>query len=627
MCGIAGIIGSDEEVVREALPRMTAALVHRGPDDGGAVYVRRGGRFLGLGHARLAILDLSPAGHQPMAHPQTGSLLVYNGEIYNFHPLRRDLEANGEALRSSGDTEVLLRCLQRWGPACLPRLQGMYAFAWLAADGRLLLARDPLGIKPLYVARTPAGFLFASEVRALLASGLVPRRLDRRGMAGLLAYGAVQHPNTLVEAVASFPPGHWQWVESGVPSAPRAFFQLPEPRADVSGAEAVAAVRTTLEAAVRDHMVSDVPLGVFLSSGLDSTIVAGLAGTCTPHVRSFTVGFADHPLLSETRLAAETARQFGLDHTEILVGPQEALGLTQEWLAHSDQPSVDGLNIYLISKVVRSAGITVALSGQGGDELFGGYPSFQEVPWLLKARRRLRWLPVPLRRTLLTMATLGRSETARQKMADIAASSPTLAALYLQRRRVLSDRQMAHLGLDGQTLGLTESFLQPESLNGLGEPTDDPIAMISKLETRYYQGNMLLRDGDACSMAHGLELRVPMLDQRVLELALSLPGEVRLPSGAPDKYLLRQAFGPFLRPALLNQAKRGFTLPLHRWLVADLRPLSEHSLRILKKTGVLEPRGIDIIWKSFLEESSPSAWSRAFVLVVLGQFLECHGLS
>jgi asparagine synthase (glutamine-hydrolysing) len=206
---------------------MLDALAHRGPDDRGLVFRRLGDGFASLGFTRLAILDLSPAGHQPMVHPETGSVLVFNGEVYNFVQLRRSLEAKGAKVRSSGDTEVLLHALEHWGPDCLPRLQGMYAFAWLTAD-RLLLARDRLGIKPLYVAAVPGAFLFASEVRALLASGLVPRRMDRRGMAGLLAYGAVQHPYTLVESVASFPPGHWQGVEAPEsPAAPRAFFEFP----------------------------------------------------------------------------------------------------------------------------------------------------------------------------------------------------------------------------------------------------------------------------------------------------------------------------------------------------------------------------------------------------------------
>ena len=581
---------------------MVAALHHRGPDDQGIVVRRLGAHFVGLGHTRLAILDLTAAGHQPMAHPETGNLLVYNGEIYNFVSLRQSLATEGEQVRSTGDTEVLLRCLERWGPACLARLQGMYAFAWLSAD-RLLLARDPLGIKPLYVAAVHGAFLFASEVRALLASGLVPRRLDRRGMAGLLAYGAVQHPSTLVEAVHSFPPGHWQWVDAPETILPRkSFFDFPLPRNEPHGPDPASGVRATLEAAVKDHLVSDVPVGVFLSSGLDSTIVAALAASYTSKLRSFTVGFADQPDLSESRLAAETARELGLDHTEIQVNAADALKLTLEWLARLDQPSIDGMNVYVISEVVRAAGITVALSGQGGDELFGGYPSFAEVPWLLRLRRRLGWLPVSLRRGLLAIPATNRSRAIRQKLSDIAACPPRLVDVYLHRRRALSDQQMDRLGVDAHSLGLTESFELREALADLPESVDDPVWLVSLLETSFYQRNMLLRDGDACSMAHGLELRVPMLDQRLVELAFSLPGEVRLPSRAADKHLLRKAFGSVLRPDLLNQPKRGFALPLQRWLLNDLRPLAEHSLATLKSAGVLEPRGIDEIWSNFLAE-------------------------
>jgi asparagine synthase (glutamine-hydrolysing) len=562
-----------------------------------------------------------------MVHPETGSVLVFNGEVYNFVQLRRSLEAKGAKVRSSGDTEVLLHALEHWGPDCLPRLQGMYAFAWLTAD-RLLLARDPLGIKPLYVAAVPGAFLFASEVRALLASGLVPRRMDRRGMAGLLAYGAVQHPYTLVESVASFPPGHWQGVEAPEsPAAPRAFFEFPRPRIETDGPDAARAVRSTLEAAVRDHLVSDVPVGVFLSSGLDSTIVAALAAACTPRLRSFTVGFADEPDLSETRLAAETARGLGLDHTEVLVSAPDALRLTEQWLGRLDQPSMDGLSIYLISDVVRKAGVTVALSGQGGDELFGGYPSFAEVPRLLALRQWLGWLPVSFRRGLLTTATLGRNNSTREKLADIAASPARLVELYFRRRRAISDRQMARLAVDAASLGLTDSFQAPQVLAELPDSADDPVWLISQLETRFYQGNMLLRDGDACSMAHGLELRVPMLDQRLVELAFSLPGSVRLPNGAADKHLLREAFAPVLRPALLDQAKRGFALPLQRWLLRELRPLAEEALASLKGAQLLDPAGIDGIWSRFLSEPESPAWSRALILVVLGSYLERNALT
>src|SRR5262245_27614177 len=317
MCGIAGLLAEDAGLVRDTLPKMVAALAHRGPDDRGELYRPFGEQHLGLGHRRLSVLDLTAAAHQPMVHPGTGSCLVYNGELYNFARLRGEL--GGDRFCGTGDTEVLLHALERWGPACLPRLEGMFAFAWLdARGGRLVLARDPLGIKPLYAYQRPWLLLFASEVGALLASGLVPHRLDRAAAAGLLAYGAVQQPLSIVESVRAVRPGHSEvFVPGRAAPASSAYFAFPPAPADARPADAAGEVRALLDQAVRDHLVSDVPVGVFLSSGLDSTVLAALASRHTPHLRSFTVGFTDQPDLSELGLAAGTARLLGLEHTEI----------------------------------------------------------------------------------------------------------------------------------------------------------------------------------------------------------------------------------------------------------------------------------------------------------------------
>src|SRR5688572_414779 len=262
MCGIAGMFGADRDVVAGAVRAMTAAQAHRGPDDSGETIVPFGEKFLGLGHRRLSILDLSPCGHQPMTHPGTGDQIVFNGEIYNFKRLRAELE--GEHFAGHSDTEVLLHGLSRWGEAYLRRLQGMYAFAYYhRASQSLLLARDPLGIKPLYVADVKEGFLFASEVRALLASGLVPRTLDPQAVSGYLAYGAVQQPRTIVQGVSLFPPGSWARIEaSDARCAAREFWSFPPPRHDQEWPErdVTATVRRLLDESVADHLVSDVPV-------------------------------------------------------------------------------------------------------------------------------------------------------------------------------------------------------------------------------------------------------------------------------------------------------------------------------------------------------------------------------
>jgi asparagine synthase (glutamine-hydrolysing) len=631
MCGIAGLISNERLVVERALAAMNAAQTHRGPDDCGTAILSFGDALLGFAHRRLSILDLSPCGHQPMVHPQTGDQLIFNGEIYNFKELRCELESHGERdFQGHSDTVVLLHALARWGVDCLRRLEGMYAFAFYEAkERRLLLARDPMGIKPLYVAAAAGAFLFASEVRALTATGLVASDLDMAGVAGLLAYGALQHPSTLFEQVRSFPPGSYQIIEpnndgrnpGSAPAPPQRFWNFPQPRDDLDAGAVVESVRTTLDAAVRDHLVSDVPVGVFLSSGLDSSIVAALAARHTPHLRSFTVGFADEPQFSELSLATETARLLGLEQTEIQIPGGEAERAAVEWLGSMDQPSFDGLNVFIISKAVRAHGITVAISGLGGDELFGGYPSFADVPRLHSAARRLRWIGPRARTTLARAATVFSSQARRQKLVDMMAGSGSIADLYLQRRRAMSDAQLAALGLGADALGLTPSFQRPEAFDHLRIDERDIPWTVSQFESNFYQGNMLLRDGDVNGMAHSLEIRVPVLDQRMLNLMFTVPGRIRLPSGRPDKHLMRAAFSPLLRPALLNQGKRGFTLPIRRWMLGPLRDLCEQGLGSLKATGALRADGIDAVWRQFLAAPETPIWSRAFMLAVLGLYV------
>jgi asparagine synthase (glutamine-hydrolysing) len=626
MCGIAGVIGADAQLVRKALTAITLAQAHRGPDDCGEGLHPFGNQTLGLGHRRLSIIDLTCAGHQPMVHPETGNQIVFNGEIYNFQLMRQELLAAGEKFTGHSDTEALLHALTRWGPDYIKRLHGMFAFAFYDAKAQsLILARDSVGIKPLYVARENGMFLFASEVRAILASGIVSRGLDQQGLASLLAYGAVQQPATLFESIQSFPPGHYQVITAdriSNPSPPQQYWPLPSVRQDWTETQVVASVESTLDAAVRDHLVADVPVGVFLSSGLDSTVIAGLAARHTRNLRSFCVGFADQPDMSELGLAKETAKIFGLQHTEIAINGADAEQAALEWLSALDQPSVDGLNVFIISKAVRQQGITVALSGQGGDELFGGYPSFADVPRLNRALHYLCKLPLPVRNSFASLATFNRSRAVRQKFHDMLSTNGSVMDLYLQRRRMMSDEQLNALGLNQAKIGGLPGWLPAGALDDFQLHDDDPVWDISALESRFYQGNMLLRDSDTNAMAHGLEIRVPMLDQRVLDLMFSVPGRIRLPHRRADKHLMRLAFAPFLRPALARQQKRGFTLPIRRWMLGPLRDLCEHSLISLKRLNILRPEGIDLVWNTFLENPESPIWTRAFNLCVLGLYVK-----
>lgn len=626
MCGIAGIVGAPTDHSVRSLQAMVAAQTHRGPDDSGTQIIDLGARRLILGQRRLSILDLSPLGHQPMEHPGSGDVLVYNGELYNYKVLRKRLEAQGVQFRGHSDTEVMLHALVHWGPEVIAEFCGMFALAWFRKSRRsLVLARDPVGIKPLYIARTGEAFLFASEVRAILASGLAPPRINRRGLAGMLAYGAVQDPETIFEGIRSFPAGAFQEIDLASalerdPPPPVRFWKPPAADPSITAQEAAEAVRPLLDSAVREHLVSDVPIGVFLSSGIDSTIIAALAARHAPNLMTYTVGFADNPDLSETAIAARTAARFGLPHTDVQITARDAITSARLWLDALDQPSVDGLNTFIVSAAVKQAGATVALSGLGGDEIFCGYGTFESVPKAFRAMKYLRLFPALPRTLMARLLSRGKNQAIRAKMIDMFQSSGELLDLYFLRRRTLSTPQLQQLGFESGELGLDQHFLPPQALDGLEYSEQFPYAAVSILETRYCAGNMLLRDSDTNGMAHSLEIRVPMFDLRILNYAMSLTVNARMPRRRADKHILRTAFADLLSPEILSQEKRGFGLPIKRWMMTSLRSDCENALETLKSMNVVRRDGIDAVWQSFLQEPESPAWSRAFTLFVLGHY-------
>lgn len=628
MCGIAGILATPNIDVRRALAAMVACQTHRGPDDQGVEHVDLGSMHLGLGQRRLSIIDLSPMGHQPMVHPETGDILIYNGELYNFQDLRRELEAQGSRFRGHSDTEVILHALTRWGPKVLERLNGMFALAYFNRKERtLLLARDPIGMKPLYISQTEHHLAFASEVRGVLASGVVTPYIDLRAVSGLLAYGAVQEPLSFFKAIRAFPAGTSQ-VFSIDPSGRiiageiRRFWDFPKMQAGLTEADVVPRIRETMEKAVQEHLISDVPVGVFLSSGLDSTIIAGLATRFSKNIRTLTVGFAlDDPNLSESAAAETTARELGVHHTDIQISSIEAERLTVDWLHSLDQPSVDGLNTFVISKAVRNAGIIVALSGLGGDELFGGYPSFEQVPRFVRALGRTGFVPGSVRSAFARLAMLRKPPVVRDKAAEMFAMGPDVQRLYLHRRRLMTDAALRDLGLDAAREGLHPSYLMPETFRESVEDAGDPIASTSRLEARFYMRNMLLRDTDNNGMAHSLEIRPPFLDKRLMDLAFSIPGDVRLPRGRADKHLLRIAFSDLLRDELRVLPKKGFYLPIRRWMLGPLRDVCLDALGHVKSLEAFSPSAVDRVWARFCASPDSQVWSSAFMLVVLGEYL------
>lgn len=630
MCSIAGIVGDfSAERVDAALTRMLDAQAHRGPDDHGVTIFGVGESTLGLGNRRLSILDLSPLGHQPMRNPDTGDVLVYNGEIYNFQELKQTLTGHGFAFRGRSDTEVVLRAYEQWGIECLTRLKGMFAFAlWDAERQRLVMARDHLGIKPLYYALWPGkGCLFASEIRGLLAGDVIPFTVDRRALAGYLAYGAVQDPSTIVEGVQALPRGSWLEVDAlGQVVARGDYWNFPAPTCADSGAsfrELADEGRALLEQAVRRHLLSDVPVGVFLSSGLDSTAILGLARLATSdQVHAFTVSFPEDGAQAEGPVARETAHRLDVVYHECQVDESTALTWIEDGLARMDQPAMDGLNTYMVSRAVRREGIAVALSGQGGDELFGGYRSFLGIPHWYRRMSRLRALTPPLRAALVRLATIGMTSTYRGKAQDIARTGPDLLGLYFQSRRLLSNADLAWLGLRASALNLSDSFHPPELDSRRYLIPNDPVATVGRLESVYYLGNTLLRDSDVFGMANSLEIRVPFLDRDLVEWVFRLPGATLLPQGAPHKFLLREMCGDLYAPILTRLPKRGFTPPFALWLLGPLREVMEESLRTVKASGLLAPEGVERLRGIFLREPLSAAWSRVWSLVALGYWLQ-----
>lgn len=621
MCGIAGVVGNRVGMYRDAVQRMLGAMSHRGPD-GSGVWVSPSGQCI-LGHRRLAILDLSAVAAQPMGTPDERFILSYNGECYNFRDLRRGLESQGVNFQSSGDTEVVLHLLTRRGWEGLSSLNGMFALAlWDDLEGRLLLARDQFGQKPLYWAAFEDGFLFASEMRAILASGLVARRLNPAGLQSYLCHGAVQGPDTLVSGVWLLPRAStlvWQRERTPVVAS---YWQPPREKQHSTPDK----IRDAFFAAVERHLVSDVPAGVFLSGGVDSSAVAAAATRrAGAGVTSLSVVFPDQPEQSEAEHARRMAKCAGTQHVEIPMTGADMLTMLKRALAGMDQPTVDGINTYIVSQAARQAGLTVALSGLGGDELFGGYPSFTAVPRLLRLRRAF----APIRRPAGWLLSAGSLFGRRWgKIADLMEAPPGMMPAYAVRRRLFSSRQVRALapwfGNDGWLSGLSSGRMNELEELVAGRALPDAVG---HLELEWYMGQTLLRDSDVMGMACSLEIRSPFLDRDFAELILTQPSEVRMPKGV-RKWLLIETLKHSLPEANWRRPKQGFALPLQNWMLGSLRQHVEEEFSWLAGLPALfDGRRLEELWSRFKQAPEEIGWSRPWAVFVLGVYLRQHKLA
>lgn len=589
MCGIAAIFAYDNSaapVDERELRAIRDRMSTRGPDGAGEWF--DDARRIGLGHRRLAIIDTSSGGDQPMVIAERKLAIVFNGEIYNYLELRTELEQKGHQFRSGSDTEVLLRLYAEFGETMLGRLRGMYAFAiWDGVAQSLFLARDPFGIKPLYLADDGRTLRIASQVKALLAGGRVDKSPEPAGHVGFFLWGHVPAPYTLYRGVRSLPAGHCMAVDRNGRKAVRAFCAIPDVLAQAEEAAHSSSIgcrsirddlREALSDSVRHHLIADVPVGIFLSSGLDSTTIAALASERSGSLRTITLGFEEFKggQNDETQLADDVARQLHSQHETVWVTRKNFEDDIHRLIDAMDQPSSDGVNSYFISKAAARAGLKVALSGLGGDELFGGYPSFSQIPRLVSAVH-----PVPLAssigRGLRAVSGTILKRFTSPKYAGLLEYGGNYSGAYLLRRGMFMPWELPEV-LDADVV--REGWNELQTLARLDETTEKIGSVhlkISALEMTWYMRHQLLCDTDWASMGHSLEIRVPLVDVPLLRKVA--PFHVR--EARPTKRDMALTPDTRLPARILNRRKTGFTVPVRDWLLKsfDPRPGAERGLR------------------------------------------------
>lgn len=615
MCGIAGVISvrGDGRTDEAELLVLRDAQTHRGPDDAGLWLAPDA--EVGLAHRRLSIIDLSPAGHQPMASADGRQQIVFNGEIYNFRALREELKGRGHRFRSESDTEVLLAGYREWGLDLLGRLRGMFAFAIHDSERReTLLARDPLGIKPLYWADDGRRVLFASEVQALRQVLADDGGLDTEGLSLCLAWGSIPAPRTLYRGISALPAGSWLRIAHERIEGPTRYWRLQDAFGhDVpcSEDEAAEQLRQALVDTAQAHLVSDVPVGAFLSGGVDSSALVGLLSAQQASLRTVNLSF-DVATLDESALARQAAALYGTDHREIPIRVEAIRERMPDAIRALDQPSIDGVNTYFVSEAAVEAGLKVAVSGVGGDELFGGYTTFERVPRIRAWHRRLGNLP-----------------------GGSALAGPLASALERLPSGRVTSRLVAGLRYGGDVAGAyfverglyrpaeIRALLAPELADDIVDPVDElrqrlavdelPEAeRVSGLELGQYMLAQLLRDTDAVSMRHSLEVRTPLVDRVLLERVCAVPPQLR--RAGPAKRRLRQAPQPPVPDALWDRRKQGFTLPFDHWLRGGGIPLR------LARHDCLRREAVDRIEQQY--RAGQVHWSRVWLLHVLAEFLD-----
>ena len=572
MCGINGIFAYHDgapPISRDELIATRDHMWRRGPDGKGEWISED--RRLGLGHRRLSIIDLSDAGSQPMPNADGSLIIVFNGEIYNYRELRSDLQQKGYIFRSHSDTEVLLHLYAEKREHMLNDIRGMYAFAiWDARDQSLFLARDPFGIKPLYLADDGKTLRFASQVKALLAGGSVPHDRSPEGEAGYWVWGHIPEPYTLYTSIRAFEPGSWLLISqggkrtSGTAETVAGFLGLTGRGHSDFVAPSQVSLRDVLLDTVRKHLISDVPVGLFLSSGIDSAVLLALAAECGTQLNTITLGFAEFKGTpdDETPLAEQLAQQYRANHKTVWISKADFEADFEDFLKDMDQPTIDGLNTWMVCRSASRCGFKVALSGLGGDEFFGGYPSFSQIPRMRMIARPFQLIP-DLGRMLRRMSSPLLARVANPKFAGLLEDGSTWDGAYMLRRAMRMPWEL-HPSM--------KHVPRSSTIAKMGTPDH---LVIAELEATRYMRDQLLRDSDWASMAHSIELRVPLVDKAVTHCV----GRQARNGKNYNKRNLAAAAVPSLPNAVTNRPKTGFCVPIRSWVTGDMPRAKERGLR------------------------------------------------
>jgi asparagine synthase (glutamine-hydrolysing) len=613
MCGIAGIVGlKDKELARKKICLMTESLKHRGPDATG-VFVEE---EIALGHLRLSIIDLSETANQPLFDSANRYAITFNGEIYNFQEVKKLFP--DYPFRTDSDTEVILAAYARYGAECLSLLNGMFALAiWDNVRRELFVARDRLGVKPLYFAETGDGaFIFASEIRALLDSGIIPRKLNKYGLYDYLMYQSVYAPETIVENVRQLQAGEFGIFANG--KFDRKFYwkleDSPEKIAD-SAENVRKNVKELLLRSVERRMISDVRLGAFLSGGIDSSAIVALMSEISPRpVDTFSVNFGEKEY-DESVYSNLIAKKYKTNHTSVFLTADDFLTELPNALKAADSPSGDGLNTYVVSKATKQSGITVALSGLGGDELFAGYPNF--LNWLKVQNSFLPKIPSILRRPF-AIAAASTKNSKYQRIGDILmADKANIASIYPMFRQVMSQQMVGDFYKNGHyEISIRKLLREREA----GIEEFPLLSQFSIAEMIGYTQNVLLKDTDQFSMASALEVREPFFDFKLVEYVLRIPDDLKFPKY--PKSLLVESIYPLLPEEIVHRPKMGFVLPFERWMRHELKSFCQERLEKLAAREIFDSERLLQKWSDFQKAKNGVLWSHLWHLVVLTEWLE-----